>query len=82
MKTILKLLHAVLVAGSVPVNFRGRVGNVNVGIMLSKLDTRNPALGATLSANLRSPFLFFLELYVGVIGLTIDLDASGKKQYA
>ncbi len=80
MKSILNLLHAVFVAGSIPINFRGRVGNVNVGIMLSKMDVRQPALGVTLSANLRSPFLFFLELYVGVIGLTIDLDASGERR--
>ena len=78
--TLLNLLFAIFVGRATPVNIRGRVGNVNIGIMVTKHDSRQPALGATLSANLRSPFIFFLELYVGVFGLTIDLNASGDKK--
>ena len=79
--TLLSILYAIFVGRATPVNFRGRIGNLNVGLMMVKHDSRQPAIGATLSANFRSPFLFFLELYAGVIGVTIDLNASGVRTY-
>ena len=73
MKKLLSVLHSVVVKGRTPITISVTIGSLTISLIVHKLDLRAPTFGLTIASYFRTPFYAVTEVYLGVIGLTLDV---------